>query len=359
MLMPHGDLWDAFVRTGRIEDYLRYRTPEIDVALIRGTSVDPSGNISFSEECVTVDALALAQATKANGGIVIVEVARVSHLFDRPRSVIVPGILVDVVVVRGEPEDKESLSAISGDIHVPTSQMDYWMRRIGATSNGGQAENPAHLRIGRRAVQELEPGQIVNLGVGIPEVVGRCASENGILRDLVLTVESGGLGGLPAPGAAFGATIGADCVTDMAQQFDFYDGGGLDICFMGALEVDRFGNVNAHVLPGRFVGIGGFGNITGATKTVVFCLTFTAKGLETRLDGDRLEIVREGAIPKFRESIQSISFSAKNALEKGLKVLYVTERCVFRLTEEGLRLAEVYDGIDPNSQVRAFFPWCV
>jgi len=342
------------------EEYLRYKTPKIDVALIRGTSVDPSGNISFSEECVTVDALALAQATKANGGIVIVEVARVSHLFDRPRSVIVPGILVDVVVVRGEAEDKESISALAGDIHVPTTQMDYWMARIGKEDHKAKDDDPSRLRIGYRAIKELHYGDVVNLGIGIPEVVGQCASQKGILRDLVLTVESGGLGGLPAPGMAFGATIGADCVTDMAQQFDFYDGGGLDICFMGGLEVDRWGNVNAHVLPKRFVGIGGFGNITGATKVVVFCMTFTAKGLKTRfIDEEHIEILEEGQLPKFKEKIQSISFSAKNALEKGLKVLYITERCVFRLTEEGLKLEEVYDGIDPETQIKNIFPWCV
>jgi len=341
------------------EEYLRYRTPEIDVALIRGTSVDPSGNIAFSEECVTVDALALAQATKANGGIVMVEVSRVSHVFERPRNVIVPGILVDIVIVRDQPDEEVGLSAMSGDIHVPTSQMDYWMRRIGAGGSAFREENPAHLMIGRRAARELRPGQVVNIGVGIPEVVGRCATEAGILRDLVLTVESGGVGGLPAPGKAFGASIGADCVTDMAQQFDFYDGGGLDICFMGGLEVDRFGNVNAHVLPERFVGIGGFGNITSATKTVVFCLTFTTGGLLTKMEDGALKIIKEGGAVKFREKIRSVSFSAKNALEKGLNVLYVTERCVFRLTENGLLLDEVYPGINAETQIRSLFPHCI
>lgn len=333
------------------EDFLYYKTPEVDVALIRGTSVDPAGNICCAGECVTVDALALAQLTHARGGKVIVQVERVSSTFERPRNVILPGILVDVVVVCDRPSFESGLSALSGDIHVPNTHMDYWVGRISSEST--RSVDDVHRAIGRRAVRELKPGQVVNIGVGYPEMVGRCAAKTGILRDIVLTVESGGIGGLPAPGHYFGATIGADCIVDMAQQFDFYNGGGLDICFMGALEVDRRGNVNAHRVPGgKFVGIGGFADITFAAKTVVFCMSFTAKGLEISQDEEgAVRILSEGERKKFKPEIAAISFSAANALARGQRVLYVTERCVFELTPDGLRLAETAPGIDAQRDI--------
>lgn len=336
------------------KEFLYYKTPKIDIAFIKGTTVDPNGNISFEKEYLTVDALALAQATKANGGKVIVQVDEVYHTFQRPRSVVVPGILVDAVVVVRE-SDAAFLPyypTLSGDIHVPPTHMDYYMSKLPPSRKKSTESDASADTIGERAAEELQPGQVVNIGIGIPEFAGKWASTKGILKDIVLTVESGGIGGLPAPGVAFGATIGADMICDMASQFDFYDGGGLDICFMGGLEVDRHGNVNAHQSSSGFVGIGGFANITGATKTVVFCMTFTAKGLHTerRADGT-VEIAREGTIMKFKKEIAGISFSAKNALRRGQRVLYVTERCVFELTAHGIRLREVFKGIDAEKHI--------
>lgn len=331
-------------------EYLYYKTPKIDVAFIKGTSVDPNGNITFEKECLTIDALSAAQAAKANGGVVIVQVESVSHVFSRPRSVIVPGVLVDAVVVC--PDQKQLLDeaynpSLSGDIHVPPSHMNYWMGQMRLSGKRGDSgADAAHDMIGERAAQELLPHTVVNIGIGIPEVVGRYASRRGILEHINLTVESGGIGGLPAPGIAFGATIGADIVTDMAQQFDFYDGGGIDACFMGGYEVDRHGNVNAHVVGQRFAGIGGFANITSATPVVVFCMTFSALGLEVERRDGGLRIVREGDRMKFKSRIEALSFSAERAVMRGQRVLYVTERCVFRLTAQGLELCEVYGGVD-------------
>ena len=333
------------------KEYLYYKTPKIDIAFIKGTTVDPNGNISFGKEYLTVDALALAQATKANGGIVIVQVEQVSHVFARPRNAIIPGILVDAVVVSEESEQLKGYSgALSGDIHVPATHMDYYMGILNASRKKDGEDQSVNI-IGERCARELKAGQVVNIGVGIPETVGKYASKLGILRDIVATVEAGGIGGLPAPGVAFGATIGADMICDMATQFDFYDGGGLDICFMGGLEVDRHGNVNAHKLDSGFTGIGGFANITHATKTIVFCMSFTTKGLVVTKDNGVVTIKREGSIPKFKSVIKAISFSAKNALKKGQHVLYVTERCVFELGHDGLKLKEVYDGVDPATQI--------
>lgn len=334
------------------KEYLYYKTPKIDIAFIKGTSVDPNGNITFEKEYLTVDALALAQATKANGGIVIVQVDNVSHMFPRPRNVIIPGILVDAVVVCEENSRANQYNpTLSGDIHVPPTHMDYYMNKLSSAKKRSPSSHvPADI-IGRRAAKELKQGQIVNIGIGIPEMVGEHASKLGILKDVTITVEAGGIGGVPAPGRAFGATIGADMICDMAAQFDFYDGGGLDICFMGGLEVDMHGNVNSHKPRSAYTGIGGFANITSATKTIIFCLTFTTKGLVVQEESGRVIIESEGSVPKFKSKIDAISFSAKNALRKGQRVLYVTERCVFELTQRGLNLKEVYGGIDLQKDI--------
>ena len=179
-----------------------------------------------------------------------------------------------------------------------------------------------------------------------------------MLDQITLTVESGGVGGFPASGKVFGAMIGAASMNDMANQFDLYDNGGLNICFMGGLEVDRFGNVNSHRGPGAFSGIGGFANITAKTPTVVFCLSFNTKGLDVSEDENgNISINKEGSIPKFINNVRSISFSAKRGLVNKQKVLYITERCVFELCETGLRLTEVYPGIDMKTQILDLLPF--
>jgi len=336
------------------KEYLLYQTPKIDIAFIKGTTVDPNGNISFEKEYLTVDALAMAQATKRNGGKVIVQIERVSHEFSRPRNVIIPGLLVDAVVICENTTDMgEYNPALSGDIHVPATHMDYYVNKLSAikSKKTEYGDKTADI-IGERAAKELRPGHVVNIGIGFPETVGKYASKLGILKDIHITVEAGGVGGLPAPGVAFGATIGADMICDMATQFDFYDGGGLDICFLGGLEADMQGNVNAHKLPGSYAGIGGFANITHATRTIVFCMSFNTKGLVAVYENGEVRIKQEGSVPKFKKEIAAISFSGKNAIKRGQRVLYVTERCVFELTEKALMLKEVYPGIDEARQIR-------
>ncbi|MCL2124638.1 MAG: propionate CoA-transferase [Oscillospiraceae bacterium] len=347
------------VRIREIEgvEYLLYSTPKIDVAFIKGTTVDPNGNISFEKEYLIVDALATAQAAKRNGGVVIVEVERVSHEFARPRNVIVPGLLVDAVVVcENAYVEGEYNPALSGDIHVPTTHMDYYINKLAEknarTGSGFDPRDETAEIIGERAARELRPGDIVNIGIGIPEMMGKYASKLGILKDVFITVEAGGVGGLPAPGQAFGATIGADMICDMATQFDFYDGGGLDICFLGGLEADMFGNVNSHRLPGGYSGIGGLANITHSTGTIVFCMSFTAKGLVAVRENGGVRIVREGDIRKFRRAVSAVSFAGANAVRRGQRVIFITERCVFELFADGLRLVEVFPGIDEVSQIR-------
>ena len=339
------------------EEFLYYKLPKITVAMIKGTAADHKGNISFDDMYMSGDALSICQAAKANNGIVIVQVDRIVDMPSRPRNAIIPGCLVDAIVVE-EPEPRdEALTALTGSFEIPYAEWNIWTEKLDALTPAGRQRSLAANIIGERAARELRKEDIVNIGIGIPETISQFARKTGMLDHITLTVESGGIGGFPASGKMFGAMIGAASVYDMANQFDLYDNGGLDICFMGALEVDKYGNVNAHRGPGAYAGIGGFANITAKTPTVVFCLTFNTKGLQVSREGDSVTIEQNGAVPKFVKSVQSISFSARKAIERGQKVLYITERCVFILTARGLKLLEVFPGVDIEKDILALLPF--
>lgn len=339
------------------EEFLYYKLPRIDVAIIKGTAADRKGNISFDDMFTAGDALSICQAVKANGGKVIIQVDRLVVRPSRPHSTIIPGCLVDAIVeIKPEPRHA-AYESLTGSFEIPYSQWQDWAEMLEKRTMTKSVVNTSAEIIGKRAAKELKSDDIVNIGVGIPETVSKYARENGILDKITLTVEAGGVGGFPASGKVFGAVIGADSIYDMANQFDLYNNGGLDICFMGGIEVDRFGNVNAHNSSGAFAGVGGFANITAKTSTVVFCLTFNTKGLKVQEQNDRVIIKNEGSIPKFVENIRSISFSAKRAKENGQRVIYVTERCVFELVEKGLKLVEVYPGIDVENDILSKLPF--
>ena len=341
------------------EEFLYYQLPKMTVALIKGTAADQRGDVSFDDMYMSGDALSIVQAVKANHGKVIVQVDRRIVTKARPRNTIVPGCMIDAIVVV-EPEKRNAaFRALTGGFDIPFDEWPDWYEMLEPlTGTRPQTSVASHI-IGRRAAKELKPEDIVNIGIGIPEMVSQYARESGILEKVTLTVESGSIGGFPASGTVFGAMIGATAVFDMANQFDLYDNGGLNICFMGALEVDAFGNVNAHRGPGAFAGIGGFANITAKTPTVVFCLTFDTRGLAVAEAEGRVRIDAEGEIPKFVDRVRSISFSAKRAMANRQRVLYVTERCVFELTSGGLRLVEVYPGIDPQKDILDRLPFTV
>lgn len=343
------------------EEYLRYHLPAPTIALIKATSVDANGNVSFENEYCSVDALSLAQLTRRANGKVIVQVDRLRSDFRRPRDVILPAALVDIIVVCPQERNDELFGTLSGDIHVPLTHMQYWYARLEEENAkiGYERDDLPSSIIGSRAADELRPGDIVNIGIGIPEKAAKYAAVKGILQSLTLSVESGGMGGLPAGGRQFGAMIGAGSISDMSMQFDFYDGGGLDRCFMGALEIDRHGNVNAHRSADHYAGVGGFCNITAATENVVFCFTFSAKGLEVSQKDGLIRIEKEGKIPKIVEHVRSISFSGRKAVENRQNVLYITERCVFALRPEGLALIEVYPGIDKQKDILEKLPFAV
>lgn len=339
------------------EEFLYYKLPKFNVALIKGTSADRKGNVSFEDMFMSGDALSICQAVKSNHGKVIVQVDRLTRVPSRPRNTIIPGCLVDAIVVI-EPQTRHAAyESLTGSFEIPYEQWKDWSDILENLTSTKRVANVAANIIGRRAAKELKPEDIVNVGIGIPEMVTRHARKIGILDQITLTVESGGIGGFPASGTVFGAVIGANCVVDMANLFDMYDNGGLDICFMGALEVDRHGNVNSHRGPGAFSGIGGFANITAKTRTVVFCLTFNTKGLDVVKHRDLVTINKNGDIPKFVQEVRSKSFSAKRAIENGQRVLYITERCVFTLVPGGLRLIEVYPGIDKEKDILDLLPF--
>ena len=341
------------------EEFLYYKLPRMNVTIIKGTAADRKGNISFEDMYTAGDALSICQAVKANGGKVIVQVDRLVVKPSRPHNTIIPGCLVDAIVeIKPEPRHA-AYESLTGSFEIPYSQWQDWAEMLAARTKTKSNVNISAEIIGKRAALELKEDDIVNIGVGIPETITKYARENGILDKITLTVEAGGVGGFPASGKVFGAVIGADSIYDMANQFDLYNNGGLDICFMGAMEVDRFGNVNAHKGPGAFAGVGGFANITAKTSTVVFCFTFDTKGLNVEENDGKVLIKKEGEISKFVNDVSSISFSAKRAKANGQRVIYITERCVFELVEKGLKLIEVYPGIDIEKDVLKKLPFKV
>jgi propionate CoA-transferase len=328
------------------KEYLWYKSLPINVAILRGTTADLDGNVTMEKEALTIDILPLAMAAKNSNGIVIVQVERIAERKTlNARQVKLPGILVDCIVV-AKPENHWQTfgtvynPAYSAEVRVPM-----------------QAIKPLEMSdrkiIARRAAFELRPNSVVNLGIGMPEGVSMVANEEGISDYLTLTTEPGIVGGVPAGGLDFGAGSNMDAVIGQPDQFDFYDGGGINTAFLGAAEIDQEGSVNVSKFGPRFVGPGGFINISQNSKKVIFVATFTAGGLKVAVENQKLVILEEGKEKKFTKKVQQMTFGGRYAAKIKLPVLYVTERCVFSLCDEGIELIEVAPGIDIENQILA------
>ena len=327
------------------EEYLFYKSFPVDVALIRGSVADEKGNLTMDREGILLEALPLAQAAKNCGGIVIAQVEHIAQAGTlHPKQVKVPGILVDYVVQCTNPDyhwQTEGLyfnPSFSGEIRVPLSALPplpLTERKV----------------IARRAAMELVPGAIVNLGIGISAEVSAATAEEGVAEMIHLTTESGTIGGVPASPPDFGHAYNPEAVIEHHAQFDFYDGGGIDLAFLGLAQADREGNINVTRFGNRVIGSGGFINISQNAKKVVFCGTFTTGGLKVEVDGGKLVIVEEGKIQKFVDHVDQITYSGQYARRVGQSVLYVTERAVFRLDREGLTLIEIAPGVDLERDV--------
>ncbi len=325
------------------QTYLWFKAFPIHVGLIRGTKVDPRGNLVMDREALFGEALPIAQAAHNSGGLVIAQVAELSNELASPHQVRVPAMLIDRVVVADPRQHEQTFAETYNPAFCQAAEVDLdalpdlhsGLRRI----------------IAARACDELSPGDIVNLGIGLPEGVAVIAAERGLLQQLTLTLESGPIGGVPAGGLNFGVSVFPQAVIDQPAQFDFYDGGGLDFTALGAAQIDSEGNVNVSRFGSRIAGVGGFVNISQNAKRVAFCSAFTAGGAQHEVADGRLSIQHEGRVRKFVQQVEQISFSGRAAREKGQEVTFVSERAVFRLDTNGLELIEIAPGIDLQKDV--------
>jgi len=326
------------------EEWLYFKTPKIDVAIIRGSIADEKGNITLHREGILLETISVAQAAKACGGIVIAQVEQIVQSGTlHPKEVKVPGLFVDYIVVAKSENHYQTMGtyfspAFAGDYKIPVNSLK-------------PLELDERKIIARRAAMELVPGAAVNLGIGMPEGIAAVAAEEKIDHLMTLTTEAGVHGGVPAAGLDFGHAVNAEAVIEQPYQFDFYDGGGIDVAFLGLAQMDGHGNINVSKFGPKTAGCGGFINITQTSKKVVYCGTFTAGGLKIKVAGGKLVIDQEGKSKKFLKDVEQITFSGEYAAKVGQPVLYITERAVFRLTPAGVELIEVAPGIDIEKDV--------
>lgn len=327
-------------------DVLFFKGQKGDIALLKGTTADCEGNISVEEEPLTLETLSMATAVKNNGGKVIVQVKNVlKDGYIQPKNVKIPGIMVDYIVVA------ENL-----DFHKQTFIEQYNEKYVTREKVKGLTVEPVKLDerkiIARRCALLLtKDKKILNYGIGMPEMIANILNEEGQETHFIPTVEPGAIGGTPAGGLNFGASIYPRAIVDQPYQFDFYDGGGIDAAFLGLAQCDSEGNINVSKFGPKIAGCGGFINITQNAKEVVFCGTFTASGLDIAIEDEKLVIKTEGKIKKFIKDVEQITFSGNLARKNGKKVTYVTERAVFELKENGITLTEIAPGIDLEKDI--------
>jgi propionate CoA-transferase len=335
--------------TLRGREFLFYPAFPVDVAIVRATTADETGNLTMEREPFIGDVLAMAQAAHNSGGIVIAQVERMRKAGTTPaREVKVPGVLVDAIIV--DPDQQQTYAVkyspgYSGEIRVPIAPhrpADLDLRTI----------------IARRACLELFPGCIANLGYGVSTGIARILAEEGLSDAVTLTVEQGIIGGTPVSGNDFGTAINYEALIEQASQFDFYDGGGLDIAFLSFAEVDGAGNVNVSRFGGKPNGSGGFIHIAQNSKTICFLGALTAGGLAAVVQDGRLRIEAEGRHRRFVRTIEQCTYNRRGGLARGQRALFITERAVLEADEYGLIVLEIAPGIDLQQDVLANFEIC-
>lgn len=333
------------------DEWLFFPTIVPEVAIIRATTADERGNLSYEHEGGILGPLDQALAVRNNGGIVIAQVKRLAAAGSlRPHDVVVPGVLVDAIVVA--PDQLQTTHtpyepAISGEIFRPLSSFE--------TPPFGVAKV-----IARRVAQELRDGDAVNIGFGISANVPRILIEEGRHGAVTWVIEQGAIGGVPLLDFQFGCASNAEAIVPSPQQFTYFQGGGFDMSLLSFLQIDRFGSVNVSKLGARphvTAGAGGFVDITARAKKIVFSGYFTV-GAGLEIDVGKLVVAKEGRVMKLVEAVEQVSFSGPRAIAQGQEIVYVTERCVLRLAAEGVTVTEVAPGVDLKCDVleRAEFP---
>ena len=313
------------------------------MAFVRATTADEKGNLTIEHEALKLESLEIATCAKSHGGIVIAQVKQVTTYGSlNPKAVVVPGVLVDAIVIAEDQEVNHRQTPgtfyspyLSGELRQPLAMQNLVKDEL----------EPIDI-IARRAAFELFPGAVVNIGIGIGAALGPVADLEGISKHITLTVELGVFGGTPAPIPNFGCAVNPEAFISHSNMFDFYHGGGLDITFLGAAEIDKEGNVNVSKFGNRIAGTGGFIDISQSTPRVVFVIYFKAKGFEAKVSDGKLQIIKQGDVVKLKEKVGQISFSGKVAAAKNQDVTVITDRAVFKLGKEGLILTEIAPGVD-------------
>lgn len=329
------------------QEHLLYSFPKkLNVALIRGTEADEHGNISLAEESLSLEGLAMAMAVKNSGGKVYVQVKRVVRFGTiDPMHVKIPGLYVDALIVTSDEQNHQQTYAEQFNPNYVSH------RQVASDKEDVYPLNERKIIARRSAMILHKDDQILNYGIGVPEVIANVLKEEGYGDDFIPTVEPGAIGGTPAGGLSFGSSAFCDAIIDQPYQFDFYHGGGIDVAYLGLAQCDQYGNINVSKFGPKIAGSGGFIDITQNTDTVVFCGTFTAGGLKTACEDGQLKIVNEGKINKFIKDVEQITFSGPQAIKNGQKIYYVTERAVFKLVASGLELIEIAKGLDLQKDI--------
>lgn len=341
--------WVEYVPDFQGEEWLCYKGYPFTVGMLRGTYADEDGNISIEKEAYNLELLTMAQAVRACGGKVFVEVERIVQTGTiNPKSVKVPGLYIDYIVVMNEADIPNKVVSVGGP-YDPSITGELKLS-LAASASQPLPFGPNKI-IARRASLEWKAGMKANLGLGMPQNVGNIMEEEGVAQDITLISESGSIGGVPGVGPKFGSHYNIIASSDQGDHFNMFDGEGLDCAGFGLSEVNPQGDMNTSLLNGQLLGVGGFMNIITTCRKAVILGTFTAKGFKAHVEDGKLVIDQDGKLKKFVNSLPQASFAAQEAVKGGKEVIYVTERAVFKAVAGGLELIEIAPGMDLQKDI--------